>query len=294
MKTYDRKTGKYIEDMQYGQGGLSFLYGSVMGRFLLRIVVSPFVSRIYGWWGERKCSAKKIPGFIRDNGIDMDDFEDREFSSFNDFFTRKLRPGARQVDADPLSLIAPADSRVLAYPVDDDTAVYVKGRKYTLAELVGDRLDTSSYAGGVCLVYRLCVDDYHRYCFIDDGKLLLSYRIDGRLHTVRPVSDNYRVFAENTRVVSILSTEHFGEVIHIEVGALLVGRIVNREVTSFKKGEEKGYFEPGGSTIIQIFRKGAVTIDSDILVESKDLTETRVYFGEKVGNVNDSKTQIIL
>ena len=129
------------------------------------------------------------------------------------------------------------------------------------------------------------MDDYHRYCFIDDGTVTQTKVIKGKLHTVSSLSKEYKIYKENHRVVSVLSTKHFGEVIHIEVGALLVGKIVNRNVQDFSKGEEKGFFEPGGSTIIQLFKKDAVQIDDDIVQQSLGNTETKVLYGEGVGSV---------
>ena len=129
------------------------------------------------------------------------------------------------------------------------------------------------------------MDDYHRYCYIDDGSLKETRVIKGKLHTVSPLSKEYKIYKENYRIVSVLSTKHFGDVIHIEVGALLVGKIVNILVNDFEKGEEKGFFEPGGSTIVQLFKKDTVKIDDDIVKQSHDNTETKVLFGEGVGTV---------
>ena len=283
MKIYDRKTKEYEEIVQYGQGALKFLYGNFFGRVLLRIAVSPFVSGIYGKVNSGKASRKKIPEFIESNKIKMEDFEDREYISFNDFFTRKLRDGARIPDPGENRLISPADAKLLIYDIDDKTRIDIKGRSYSMEEIVPGMKDLGEYAGGKCLVYRLCVDDYHRYCFIDDGTLTKSKFIKGKLHTVSPLSSAYKIYKENSRVINNLSTVHFGEVIHIEVGALLIGKIVNRDVKSFKKGEEKGFFEPGGSTIVQLFRKDAVRMDEDLLRMSADHIETKVLYGEGVG-----------
>ena len=282
-RIYVRSTGKYRDIVQFGQGALKFLYGNPVGRVLLRLAVSPIVSDLYRIANSTKKSTGKIPKFIEDNKIRMEDFEDREYLSFNDFFTRKIREGARPIDADPSRLISPADSKMLVLDIDEKTGIFVKGREYTLDELVGDRTDVHEYYGGKCIVYRLCMDDYHRYCFIDNGRLRKRFTVKGKLHTVSPVSEGHKIYKENTRVISILDTENFGKVIHVEVGALLVGRIVNRDTGIFKKGEEKGYFEPGGSTIIQIFRKESVEIDEDILKQSRDGIETEVRYGEGVG-----------
>ena len=282
MKIYDRQTKEYIEITQYGQDKLKILYGSMPGRLLLRLVVSPTFSRIYGWWNSRPESAKKIPAFIVENKIKTEDFEERTYCSFNDYFTRKLRKGAREINLEKGVLISPADAKLLVYPIDEGTRLELKGRRYTLDELVAGRLDLSSFAGGYCLVYRLCMDDYHRYCFIDSGKCGERFSLRGKLHTVSPISKDYKIYQENSRVVNVLLTDHFDTVVQIEVGALLVGKIVNREVSTFRKGEEKGYFEPGGSTIIQLFRKGCVTIADDILEQSRQHIETKVRFGESV------------
>ena len=285
MRIYDRKTKKYEEIVQYGQGALKFLYGNVFGRILLRIAVSPAASRLYGYINSRPSSRKKIPGFIESNKIRVEDFEDREYRSFNDFFTRKLREGSRIIDADESRLISPADAKLLIYDITEDLRINVKGREYMLDEISGGLNNPEEYSGGKCLVYRLCMDDYHRYCFIDDGTVTQTKVIKGKLHTVSSLSKEYKIYKENHRVVSVLSTKHFGEVIHIEVGALLVGKIVNRNVQDFSKGEEKGFFEPGGSTIIQLFKKDAVQIDEDIVQQSLDNTETKVLYGEGVGSV---------
>ena len=143
-------------------------------------------------------------------------------------------------------------------------------------------LDTAPFAGGCCLVYGLCMDDYHRYCFVDSGRMGDHFFVQGKLHTVSPISKDHKIYQENSRVVNVLMTDHFDTVIQIEVGALLVGKIKNREVIEFQKGEEKGYFEPGGSTIIQFFKKDCLTIAEDILQQSQAQIETKVRFGECV------------
>jgi phosphatidylserine decarboxylase len=283
MKIYDRKKTEYEEITQYGQEKLRFLYGNPLGRVLLKIAVSPAVSDLYRFLNGRKSSVKKIPGFIEENHIRMEDFEDREYRSFNDFFTRRLRDGARKIETDRNILISPADAKLLVYNIDDDLRMKDKGRTYTLEEILTDDKYCEEYSGGYCLVYRLCVDDLHRYCFIDDGRLKGRKTIKGKLHTVSSLSADHKIYKENFRVVNVMDTENFGRVIHIEVGALIVGRVVNHDVRSFTKGEEKGYFEPGGSTIIEIFEKDSVRIDEDILTQSKDHIETKVKFGEGVG-----------
>ena len=83
--------------------------------------------------------------------------------------------------------------------------------------------------------------------------------------------------------MNVLDTDHFGRVIYIEVGALLVGRIKNNGLTMFEKGREKGYFEQGGSTIVVFFEKDGIKIDDDLLEMSGNGIETKVRMGERIG-----------
>ena len=281
MKIYDRKTKTYEDIVQYGAGKLDFLYNNFVGRIFLGIAVSPFVSNIYAWKNSKKSSAKKIPAFIRDHNINMSDYEDREYKSFTDFFTRKIRYGKRPVDMKPESLISPADSKLLVYEIEKDTTLRIKGRTYTVDEILADSENAKEFAGGYALVFRLTVDDYHRFCYPDKGCLISKRMIKGKLHTVSPVSKNHKIYMENTRQVNLLKTEKFGTIAYIEVGAMLIGRIVDNGTDVFEKGQEKGYFEPGGSTVIILVKN--VEIDKDIMEQSASGIETKVRYGERIG-----------
>lgn len=283
MKIYDRHKNEYIETEQYGQGKLEFLYWTALGRILLKIVISPFTSKIYGFYNGLPVSAKKIPTFIEKYNIDISKFEKSEYHSFNDFFTRKLRSDYVNIEKKADILISPADSKLLVYNISDDLKILVKGSIYTLDELVKDKVDISGFGGGLCLIFRLCMDDYHRYCFVDNGKILQSFDIKGKLHTVSSISKDYKIYKENSRIVTMCDTEQFGQIVHIEVGALLVGRIVNHVFETFTKGDEKGYFEPGGSTIVLLLKKNKAEIDDDIIKQSKKGIETIVKYGERIG-----------
>ena len=281
MKIYDRKTKTYEDIVQYGAGKLDFLYNNPVGRIFLGIAVSPFVSNIYASKNAKKSSAKKIPAFIKEHNIDMSDFEDREYKSFTDFFTRKIRYGKRPVDMTPGALISPADSKLLVYEIEKDTVMRIKGRTYTADEILGDSENAKEFAGGYALVFRLTVDDYHRFCYPDKGCLISKRFIKGKLHTVSPVSKDHKIYMENTRLVNLLKTEKFGTIAYIEVGAMLIGRIVDNGTDVFEKGQEKGYFEPGGSTVIIMVRN--VEIDKDIMEQSASGIETKVRYGERIG-----------
>lgn len=283
MKIYDRRSRHYELVEQFGASKLEFLYNNVFGRIFLRLAVSHFVSNIYGKVNSTKRSAKKIPAFVNEHHIKMDDFEQRKYTSFNDFFTRKIRYGKRPVNMAKDVLISPADSKLLVYEIDDEMRMMVKGRGYTLDEILGDAEAAQEFKGGKALVFRLSVDDYHRFCYPDRGCLISRKTIKGRLHTVSPISKRYKIYKENYREVNMLKTENFGTLAYIEVGAMLIGRIVDNGTDVFDKGQEKGYFEPGGSTVVMLVNN--VEIDQDIMEQSDMGIETKVRYGERIGTV---------
>ncbi len=266
-------------------GLLTFLYGSLPGRLLLRGLTRPAVSRLAGRFLDSRLSARAIDGFVRRHGIDLSQYEPPPYPSYNAFFTRRIRPELRPVDPDPNHLIAPCDCKLSAYPVDADSRFWIKDAPYTLSELLGGDPAAERYRDGVCLICRLAVDDYHRYCYIDDGEKSDNRFISGVLHTVQPIALSHcNIYKRNCREYTTLYTRRFGEVIQVEVGALMVGRIRNHHgVGSFHRGEEKGLFEFGGSTIVLLLQKGAAVIDPDILDNTCRHCETVVRMGERIG-----------
>ena len=286
-KIYDRKKGVFYEDKQYGEKALKFLYGNVFGRIILRcFVVGKFYSKYNARKNKSPRSVSKIAPFVEEYGIVLDDFEQREYNSFSDFFTRKLASGKRTFSLSDDDFISVADSKLLCYEITPDGKIPIKNSIYTIEEIVNEEISNDFY-GGYCLVFRLTVDDYHRYCFFDSGNIKQTKYIKGKLHTVSPIPyKRYKVFAENCRSVSCLQTKNFGECYQVEIGALLVGRINNHPISHFSKGEEKGYFEMGGSTVIVMVKNGVLNIDNDILNNSKNAIETKVLIGERIGRKN--------
>ena len=156
---------------------------------------------------------------------------------------------------------------------------------YTTAELLDNAALAETYRGGLCLIFRLSPDDYHRYAYPDGGTREQEVCIPGVLHTVNPIAADLKVYRRNARCYTLLHTAHFGDVVQMEVGALLVGRIVNHKTGTgtVEKLEEKGYFEYGGSTVILLLQRGAVQMDEDILHYSAQGIETQVRLGERIG-----------
>jgi phosphatidylserine decarboxylase len=221
---------------------------------------------------------------IKANDIDMSDFIDTDYASYNEFFTRNVKKGARNFEKNDYILGAPCDSKVSYYKINDDTHILVKDTEYSLDDLLLTPSLTDEFLGGTCLVFRLSVDDYHHYHFFDDGCAEDERVIKGVFHTVNPIAnDYYPIYKRNTRSYTLLHTKHFDDVVFMEVGALMVGKIVNYKISTFRKGEEKGYFEFGGSTVICLFKKGIVDVDEDIKKHSENNDEVKVKLGERVG-----------
>lgn len=264
---------------------LKTLYGTALGRKFLKILINPCISRLGGAFLSTKISSLLVKPFIKANNIDMSDYTEREYASFNDFFTRDLKPGKRFINRDKEVLISPSDGRVSVYDIDDNMMFNIKDSYYTIESLTHSKKAANYYKGGICVIIRLCVDNYHRYCYLDSGYKTTNKFIPGVLHTVNPVAcEHYEIYKENSRECSLLHTENFGKVMQIEVGALMVGKIVNYDqVACIHRGDEKGKFEFGGSTIVLLFKKDTVEIDDDLIENTKNGYETSVKMGERIG-----------
>ena len=270
---YDIKNDKII--CKKDSVALKFLYNTLIGRIFLKIATTKFIANLYAKYMNSKLSKRKIKKFIIKNKIDMKDYEEKDYKSFNDFFMRNIKNGKRKIED---GLFAICDSKLSVYKLDENSKFNIKNSIYTVEELVGENREYK-YA----LIFRLCVDDYHHYIFPDSGKVVSSKYINGKLHTVQPIAlKKYKVFHENSRQVTFLDCDNLGDVCIIEVGALIVGKIVNENVKTFKKGDEKGHFEFGGSTVIMLMNKD-IEINKKILEMSNKDIETIVRMGQNIG-----------
>ncbi len=266
---------------------LNFLYENRVGRILLRPLVSKPVSDLSGELLDSRFSKILIGPFVRSNDIKVDDYQLDNINSFNDFFCRRIKGNLRPIDQDNNSLIAPCDGLLSAYRITDDLVLSVKQSEYNISRLLKDRKLASTFDGGYALVFRLCVNHYHRYVYFDSGKKYRDRNVKGVYHTVRPVALHIRpVFIENARKYSVIDTENFGRAIQMEVGAMLVGRIVNERPLAGRvlRGVEKGHFEYGGSTIILLLSKGQVELRKDLKDTLNKNVEIPVAMGEAIGS----------
>lgn len=272
---------------------LHFLYETVPGRFLLKPLTSPQLSCLCGRFLDSELSSFLIKPFVRQNAIRLSDYDTTEIKSFNDFFSRKIKKEKRPIDREAKHFIAPCDGLLSVWKIKEDMVLPVKQSRYTVTSLLRNKRLAQRYYGGYCLVFRLCVNHYHRYCYVDSGRKSRNFFIPGRLHTVRPIAlREFPVFAENSREYTIIQTEKFGAVVQMEVGAMLVGRIVNHEGKGrAMRGKEKGYFQYGGSTIIVLVEPGRIRIRENILQSSAKAEEMPVKMGEVIGHaLEDNRT----
>mgnify|MGYP003361794921 FL=1 len=263
------------------------LYCTAIGRVILKMIIRPWFSKTMGWFLDTKISKFMIKGFVRRNGIDLSLYEKSGFDSygsFNEFFTRKIKSGCRPVSMDHADLIAPCDGLLSIHPVTDQS-VEIKGHYYTISELVQDEGLQEKYINGVMMVFRLTVSDCHRYHYPDNGVKSANTKIKGVFHTVHPVAaQKNAIYCENSREYFILNSDNFGDMLMIQVGALLVGKICNKHSHAVvQRGFEAGWFEYGGSTVIMCLEQGAADLLPGIMQTGKGGTEVRVNMGQVIG-----------
>lgn len=261
---------------------LRFLYHTVIGRFLLKILVARWISRLCGAFLSSRLSKPLIKSFVKNNNIDLSQFHSDNFKCFNDCFCRKIKDGLRPLPEDESVFFSPCDGLLSAYHLQSDTVLPVKQSAYTLSSLLNEERLEEKYKDGICLVFRLCVNHYHRYCYPVSGVKGENVFIKGRLHTVRPIALEARpVFAENCREYTVIETEKFGSVLQMEVGAMLVGKIANLHGSgAVTRGDEKGMFLYGGSTVILLLEKDKININERFFEATANNEETPVLMGE--------------
>ena len=284
MKYISRKRNSKEDIVTESGKALNFLYGCFLGRVILKLLITKTVANITAAFMKSRFSKFRIKWIIDRNNINMFEYEDRKFKSFNDFFTRKIKPSARPINARKDVFISPCDSKLLAYKIDENLCLNIKDAYYSIDTLV-DKKIMEDYKDGYALVFRLSEENYHRYCYLDSGSKGKNVYIKGVFHTIQYMTlKRYNFFKTNAREYTILNTNNFGKVIQIEIGAMNVGKIRNHhEVYTYKKGEEKGYFEFGGSTIVVLVKKNTIVLDKDIEENSKEGIETLVKYGEGIG-----------
>ena len=344
----ERKTGRLIQEEEYGQKAIYFLYHHFLGRILLKMIFArPYFSFLRGLYYNSFLSQKEIAPFVEKYGLSKELLK-KNYQSFGDFFSRKeavyLREAGKENTKEngdawkekiqgKLPFYASASGKALAYRIDEEGRLIlppgvqkesagkkenfhflpleIKGNFYSIEKIL--RAPCPEFLkGGTLLVFRLSLPDYHRYIFPAEGKLLRTKQIKGRLDSVRKEAAHFKAFSENKREVSLLELTGMGKILHVEVGAMLVGHIHNhmelktfsdkgaknrrknlgeknikfnrgnQQAFRFTAGEEKGYFSLGGSTIVEML-SDKIVIDEDLFENTKKGLETKLKIGERIG-----------
>jgi len=240
-------------------------------------------------------SALDIPTFIDFHGLNVDEILDPldSFKTFNEFFYRKLKPSARPIEQpnNPYRLISAADCRLMTFAtVDDATRLWIKGREFTVARLLGEAYKDQAerYVGGALAIFRLAPQDYHRFHSPVEGRIGAMTFISGEYYTVNPqaIRSSLDVYGENVRKIVPIDSPQFGRVMAVCVGAMMVGSIKTtvQEGDYVLRWQEFGFFAFGGSTIVVLFEKDRVEWDEDLLINGRASLETLVRVGMGIGN----------
>lgn len=290
---YRRGSDQKEEEIILGGGLMRWAYQSRAGKALTGFLFNRrWPSRLAGWYADSRWSRRQIAPVIRNLGIDTGELDApvESYATFNAFFTRRLKAGARPFALEPAEVASPADGRVLVYPqLQQTTLLPIKGKSFTVDALLG--MPAAGYAGGSLAVVRLCPADYHRFHFPCDARVIAQHRIPGRYHSVNTlvVAMGVDVFSENERQVTLLENEQLGEFALVEVGAFGVGSIVQTFTgAEVRKGEEKGYFQYGGSTIVLLFRRERVEFCPDLVAHSAEGIETFLRAGELLAKMTSA------
>ncbi|KAJ3489822.1 hypothetical protein NLI96_g1860 [Meripilus lineatus] len=245
-------------------------------------------------------SVKSIPSFIHTYSIKLDELLEPDlatYKTFNDFFSRKLKPDARPVqnESDPAGFCSAADCRLVVYEnISHATRLWIKGNKFTISHLLGlpeDAERIKAFEGGSVASFRLAPADYHRFHSPLDGTIDDILDVPGEYYTVNPQAVNepgFDVFTENKRSILYMTHSRSGlPVAIVAIGAMLVGSIRwtggYQRGTAIKRGEELGYFAYGGSTVIVLFPKGLIKFDDDLVTNSQVPIETLMKVGYSIG-----------
>ncbi|KAK2986935.1 hypothetical protein RJ640_009078 [Escallonia rubra] len=307
---FDRKTKRLVDEIIDGKIVLSMraIYQSKIGLGLLDTGAKELLQSLSERQGKKMNSvesAEDIPKFVeffKDQIIMAEvKYPLEHFKTFNEFFIRELKPGARPIacmERDDVAVCA-ADSRLIAFrTAEDSRRFWIKGRKFSIQGLLGKE-ECSAFIDGTLVIFRLAPQDYHRFHFPVSGMIDHFVNIPGCLYTVNPIAVNSKycnVFTENKRTVCIISTADFGKVAFVAIGATMVGSITfnKKEGDHVQKGDEFGYFSFGGSTVICVFEKDTIEIDEDLLANSARSLETLVTVGMSLGVSIKKRTEIRL
>ncbi len=288
IKYIDRASGETRTEIVPSEGMLKWLYSSATGKATLNLLFKrKIVSGLGGWYMDTKLSAKRIPKFVKEHQINLNECQIsdiHQFKTFNQFFYRKLKKSARPIGE---GIVSPADGRILAFQsLKDVDSFFIKGYEFNLENFLQNKELAKKYETGAMAIIRLAPVDYHRYHFPESGVASESVKIKGHYFSVSPLAlrGSLRIFCENKREYCSLQTQYTGDILIVDVGATMVGGITQsyQPNSNVKKGQEKGYFSFGGSTLVLLFEKGKIQFDPVLIGNTKKGLETYIQMGEQI------------
>jgi len=288
IQYYNRYTQQLEQESVYGEPFIRWAYGTPIGKATSKLLLKrSFFSRWYGRRMTTPSSRKKVLPFVQKYSVNMDDFalKAEDYPSFNDFFYRKLKPDARPIHTN--DVVFPADGRHMGFQnITDIKNVYVKGQNFDLKTLLNSDSLFERYKNGALVLSRLCPVDYHRFHFPVSGVPSSASLINGPLDSVNPFAlrRNLHILSQNKRTITSIQTANFGTVLMIEIGAVCVGSIIQTFVpnTSVRKGDEKGYFQFGGSSTMLLFEPGKIQLASDLTYHTSKGYELFAHMGDSL------------
>jgi phosphatidylserine decarboxylase len=298
IMVHDRESGQLVEEKipGYIKVAMRLMYSTGSGRMAVDSKkIRGLLHKMTVNQGKKfdsTSSVKDIEPFIEFHNLNRGEMLESEFSTFNEFFYRKLKADARPIASpqDPKVAVSPADCRLNVFPtIAQAKELWIKGHHFTLESLLQDSDLAAKYENGSLVIARLAPQDYHRFHIPVNGTWAKQppVPIDGTYYTVNPVAVNESidVYSNNKRIVTTIDSPEFGQVVFVAIGATMVGSICLTATPGqqVQKGDEAGYFAFGGSTVLLIFPPDSITFDHDLVVNSSKPIETLVKMGNSIG-----------
>ena len=287
----NRETGEKVKEIVPGSKTMYFLYGNKrVGKLNLFLLFKrKYLSQFGGLMMQWSYSKRKIPVFIKEHQLNMDEFvvPEKGYKNFNQFFYRKLKSKKRVIEK---GVVSPADGKIVVFnQINDCYNFYIKDCSFNLITFLKDEHLAQKYNGGSMAIIRLAPADYHRFHFPFDGIPSESKKIKGYYYSVSPLAlkQNMRIFCENKREYSTLKTNKLGDILICEVGATLTGSIKQTYTPNqpVKKGDEKGHFAFGGSTVVLLFERNKIQFNQDLVDNTNNGYETAIKMGEQIAEI---------
>lgn len=253
-------------------------------RLLIELTNGKWTSAILHRFAKSRSSKRMIPSFAKTYKINQDEMEKpiEEYESLHHFFIRNLKEGARAIDQDPLSVVSPVDSVIEETgQIEADRTITVKGKVYSISEMLGNDEAMDRYAQGTYMIFYLSPSHYHQIHSPVAGEVVNQWTLGMKSYPVNktglkygkyPLSKNYRKITEIKHKAGMMAV--------VKVGAMFVNSIeTTHEGEMLEKGEQMAYFT-FGSTVVLLFEKGSVNLMPNIS------TPYHVKYGEKIGKMN--------